>query len=308
MKQFKDKNILVTGGCGVIGRELIYKLVLFGANVRCVDFVDLPEELEKLPIEFYKVDLSDSKSQFLFRYNPDYVFHLAADFERSTESFDFWDSNFNNNVLASRNLLNKVMNCTNLKKIVFASSYLIYDKDLYTNDLTFLKETDVIQPRNLCGVAKLQTETDLNFINEFKDIDIASARIFRVYGRGSRDIISRWVEDAYNNKTIKVFSKDNSFDYIYAEDVADGLIQICKRNLKHKVYNIGTGNSIPIHKIVDILKNKFTNLKIDFVDDVIFPEKSSAHMGRLYEETMWQSKYDIEKGIDKVISYIKGNK
>ena len=31
-------------------------------------------------------------------------------------------------------------------------------------------------------------------------------------------------------------------------------------------------------------------------------------MGRLYEETMWQSKYDIEKGIDKVISYIKGNK
>ena len=38
MKQFKDKNILVTGGCGVIGRELIYKLVLFGAIVRCVDF------------------------------------------------------------------------------------------------------------------------------------------------------------------------------------------------------------------------------------------------------------------------------
>ena len=48
MEQFKDKNILVTGGCGVIGRELIAKLVLFGANVRCVDFVDLPTELEKL--------------------------------------------------------------------------------------------------------------------------------------------------------------------------------------------------------------------------------------------------------------------
>ena len=306
MNLFKNKNILVTGGCGVIGRELIYKLVLFGANVRCVDFVDLPKKLEKLSIEFYQVDLSDSKSQFLFRYNPDYVFHLAADFERSTESFDFWDSNFNNNVLASRNLLNKVMNCTNLKKIVFASSYLIYNKDLYRKDLTFLKETDIIQPRNLCGVAKLQTETDLNFINEFKDIDVVSARIFRVYGRGSRDIISRWVEDASNDKTIEVFSKDNSFDYIYSEDVADGLIEICKRNLKYKIYNLGTGNSTPIHQIVDILKVKFPNLKINFTDDVIFPEQSGAHMDRLYKETMWQSKYDIEKGIENVISYVGG--
>lgn len=305
MSHFKNKNVLVTGGCGVIGRQLINRLVSLEANVRCVDFHDLPKELEEAPIEFYKLDLSDPKSQFLFRYNTEYVFHLAADFERSTENFEFWDSNFNNNVLASRNLLDKVMRSPNLKKIVFASSYLIYDKYTYADQLKILKETDAIQPRNLCGVAKLQTECDLSFVNKFKNVEVVSARIFRVYGQGSRDVISRWVKAAINNEGIKVFSKDNCFDYIYAEDVADGLLEMCKHKLEHKVYNLGTGVSTPIQRVVDVLEDKFPNLKIDLVDDVIFPEKSGADMSRLYNETGWKSKYNIEKGIEKVISYLK---
>ena len=50
---------------------------------------------------------------------PDYVFHLAADFERSTETYNFWDSNFKNNVLASHNLMQQVTKYDSLKKIIF---------------------------------------------------------------------------------------------------------------------------------------------------------------------------------------------
>ena len=57
-----------------------------------------------------------------------------------------------------------------------------------------MKEADPINPRNLVGIAKLQTERDIDFFQarwfEYRGVN---ARIYRVYGRGSRNVISRWV-------------------------------------------------------------------------------------------------------------------
>ena len=136
MSIYNNKNILVTGGSGVIGKELIKQLIHQGARVRNIDFTPQPKQLTDLGVEQIQVDLSNPSSQLLFRFEPEYVFHLAADFERSTETKNFWDSNWKNNVLASRYLLEKVIKYNSLKKIIFASSYLIYNKELYSNPTT----------------------------------------------------------------------------------------------------------------------------------------------------------------------------
>ena len=58
-----------------------------------------------------------------------------------------------------------------------------------------LAETDPVRPRNLCGGAKLMHEKELDFLDQFPGTPFTSvsARIFRVYGRGSKDVVSRWV-------------------------------------------------------------------------------------------------------------------
>jgi nucleoside-diphosphate-sugar epimerase len=303
---FKNKNILITGGSGIIGTELILKLVGLGANVRCVDFADLPEELAAAPIEFYKLDLSNPDAQFLFRYSPDYVFHLAADFERSTESYEFWDSNFKNNVLASRYTLEQIVKCESLKKIIFASSYLIYDKNLYsspTTQVTYLNEDSPINPRNLCGVAKLQTEVDLRFLAEFKNFKVASARIFRVYGRGSRDVVSRWVRSALKGEAIEVFSSQNVFDYVYAGDVATGLLQLCQASTPDQVYNLGSGHPTKISEIISWLQANFPDLTINETTDEIFPEGSCADMSRFHGTTGWSAPTTILHGLQLLVDY-----
>jgi carbamoyl-phosphate synthase large subunit len=59
------------------------------------------------------------------------VIHLAATFERSAESYEFWEENFRHNVRLSHHLMSLAKDAPSVKRVVFASSYLIYDPSLY---------------------------------------------------------------------------------------------------------------------------------------------------------------------------------
>ena len=304
---FKDKKVLVTGGAGVVGRELVDYLKREGAIIRVVDLAEKPKELEG--VEYFNMDLS-LESQFLFRFDPEYVFHLAADFERSEETEEFWESNFRNNVMASHNLIKNVVQKKSLKKIIFASSYLIYDKNLYKDNSrdNFLSESSKIDPRNLTGLAKLQTEMDLEFLSGGgSKFDFVSARIYRVYGKNSRDIISRWIRSILNQKKILVFDEENKFDYIYSGDVALGLLKLCEKKF-NGVCNLGFGESKKISEVVEILNKEIGGLEVEKSDQSIFKESSLADISLLKSVLKWKPETTLELGIKKIIKYEKNKK
>lgn len=303
----KDKKILITGAAGVIGKELVEILQQKGAYIRAVDLVEKPKEFGD-SIEYYQNDLSHPIAQFLFRFEPDYVFHLAADFERSQEDALFWDSNFTNNILASHYLLKEVVKYKTLKKFIFASSYLIYNKELYHNNSTtanMLSEESSIDPRNLCGVAKLQTERDIEFLCEQAGyrFDYVSARIFRVYGKGSRDIISRWVRLALQGEKLSIFDQQNSFDYIYAGDVASGLVKMIESKDAQGVVNLGTGMSTTIRDVAAIITKLLSSARIQNTEESIYTESSCADVTKLKKVTGWLPSTSLEDGIRKIIAY-----
>lgn len=305
---FENKKVLVTGGAGVIGKELIGMLLRQGAIVRCVDFQEKPSELRD--IEYFQMDLSKSDNQFLFRFEPEYVFHLAADFERTEERKEFWESNFRNNILVSHYLIDQIIKSPSLKKVIFASSYLIYDKTQYNNieEQNILTENSTISPRNMVGVAKLQTETDLEFLSTHNEypFDCVSARIFRVYGKGSRDVISRWVRDILQKKEILLFNENNRFDYIFARDVATGILKLGENNNAKGIYNLGTGVSYKVKDVVAILHKNLGDFNISTVESRkdLF-ESSCADITRLKNELSWSAEYSLEAGIKEIISYEK---
>ena len=209
-----NKRVIVTGSTGVIGRGLVEKLLKRGAIVRCFDIAPQPKKFfEK--VEYCQRDLISLNSIEFTNFKPEIIFHLAATFERTEENQEFWEENFKNNVILSHKVIDGAKNCENLKKFIFASSYLIYSPNLYLYpELQTiprkLKETDWVNPRNLCGAAKYYTEKELEFINKIFDSFInISARIYRVYGFNSRDIISQWVRMALNRVELMVFQKEN---------------------------------------------------------------------------------------------------
>lgn len=308
--KLKNKRIIITGGAGVIGRELIEKLLKKEAIIRCFDIAPHPQFfLGK--VEYCQRDLATLNPVEFTTFNPDIIFHLAATFERTEEDPEFWEDNFENNIILSHKVIDAAKKCKKLKKFIFASSYLNYSPSIYLKNIpqdsfVKLKETDLINTRNLCGAAKYYTEKELEFISRmYGHFNSISARIFRVYGRGSRDIISRWIRMALNGNELILFQKENMFDFIFAGDVAKGLIKMAENVNKNVVVNLGTGTAWRIEKVIKILLKQIPDIKIKEIKKEIFFEASCADISNLMELTGWQPIITLEEGIKKIIEYEK---
>jgi len=310
--KLKNKKIIVTGGAGVIGRELVKKLLEKGAIIRCFDIAPEPRFFSG-KVEYCKRDLTTLNPVEFTSFNPDIIMHLAATFERTEEDSEFWENNFENNIILSHKVIDAAKKCKNLRKFIFTSSYLIYSPELYLrkrpqDNFIKLKEADLISTRNLCGAAKYYTEKELEFISKMYGHFISiSARIFRVYGRGSRDVISRWVRMALNGDELIVFQKENMFDYIFAEDVAEGLIKMAENVNRDEIINLGTGTARRIEDVIKILRDQIPNIKVKEIEKEELFEASCADISKLIKLIGWQPKTALEEGIRKIVDYEKRN-
>jgi carbamoyl-phosphate synthase large subunit len=310
----KNKNIFVSGGAGVIGCEMVAKLLAQGATVFVGDLKPCPPEW-KGKLRYRQGDLNFLEPAEIESFAPEIFIHLAATFERSTESYEFWKENFWNNVRLSNYLMTLVKDIPSLKKVAFASSYLIYDPSLYLfteakEKPEKLRENDPIYPRNLTGMAKLSHEIELRFLEQFRSgqYQIVIPRIFRGYGKNSRDVISRWVRSLLTGEEITVFRKEGWFDYIYAKDTAEGLIRLVASESAKGIINLGTGRSKKVSDVLGVLKKHFPKMKVREENLDILYEASEGEISGLISLTGWRPEYDIETAIPEIIEFEKNKK
>lgn len=297
--ELKNKRVCVTGSSGVIGRYLVQRLRERGADVLGLDKV-----APALPhVDFIQCDLSKLVPQGYWYFDPEVVFHLAAVFGRTIDTPGFWRESFDNDVLASHNLIKETAQaCPNVTSFVFASSYLVYASWLYHLDAPIpLRESDPIRPRNIVGAAKYFTEQELRFVRgDGARFTPVSARIFRVYGGGGREIISRWARDAKAGVPLKMYNGESSFDFIHADDVAEGLIRLAEHEAEGAV-NLGTGTSTPIREIARLISEK-TGCAVEDKGNDDPVERSMANPTFLKETTRWLPPTGITLGIQKAIA------
>ena len=301
---WKDTKVLVTGSSGVIGNVLVKRLNALGATVLSVDIA--PGEKLGDSVKHIRADLSREIPKRICDFSPEVVLHLAATFERTEEVPGYWKTNFENNTLLSHMLLGALSSCPSLKVFVFASSYLIYDPIQYLNvkEVRCLRESDPIAPRNLVGLAKYYTERELDFIQETEaNVRYVSARIFRVYGRRSRDVISRWIRSALKGGPIEVYGRNNIFDYIYADDVAEGLIKLAETDGAKGFVNLGTGVARSINDVISVLESEIPGIRLIELNWEGPNEASCADMTQFRKLTGWVPQTSLQQGIKQVIAH-----
>ena len=320
-RYFNNKTILITGSSGLIGKDLV--LLLLNLNIKkiiCIDLKKKPQEFNNSKIEYYQKNVNDFEIELAKKVNPEILFHLAATFERTMETLEFWKESFENNVKLSNYVGTICKNLPNLERVVFTSSYLIYNSDLYTFDKPqfnpiIINENTPILPRNICGAAKLLHEVELNYFSHFKNFKFTcvTPRIFRVFGPGEcgrlgGTIINRWINSLIDDeeKLLTVFAKEGIFDYIYSKDIAFSLILLATS--KHNgVINIGKGEGRTINDVLNILKTHFPKLNYKEIKSNIKYEACQADMDTFYNVTGWKPDTNLELGIKKCIE-IKKNK
>lgn len=305
-----SKRVFISGGNGVIGRAMVNALINQGAVLFVGDLKPQPKEWHG-KLHYRQGDLNSIQSWEVDAFQPEYFIHLAATFERADETFEFWEENIHHNAKLSSHLMSVMKSQKSLERVIFASSYLIYDKNTYCFDTprqqpVSLDETHSILPRNLCGSAKLNHEIELDFLSSSPNTEFTAvcARIYRSYGLHSRDIISRWIRMALNDETLTLHGEEGIFDYIYAGDVAEGLLRLADSPVTG-IINLGRGKSRRVSDIIEILKSHFPNLSVKTEPAVTPYEASQADMGKMRRLLNWSPSKDLEETIPVMIQHEK---
>ncbi len=310
----RDTRALVTGGAGVIGRELIERLAARGARVLCCDLKPRPADLDAR-VEYIEGDANHLTPGPLQAFAPSVCFHLAATFERSVESEGFWRESYWHNVRLSHHLLELLSELRSLRRVVFASSYLIYDPAAYAFELPRsaprrLREDLPVSPRNVCGASKYFHERELASVASAPGcrFTAVSARIFRVYGKDSRDVVSRWVRLLLDDPEaeLEVYRPEGWFDYVYAADVAEGLLRLASSRFAG-VVNLGSGKARRVQELIELLRARFPGLRVRAIESDIAYEAHEADTGLLQAATDgWRPTTALERGVELLVEHYSG--
>lgn len=237
-------RILVTGGSGFIGRNLIKKLLNNNIDVYNVDKIinnDLDISKQKI-IDIYDLDVNDN----IFK-NIDCIIHLAAMIS-VPRSFNDPIQSFGDNVFLTMKMLSAAKT-HNIKKFIFSSSAAVYgDKE------GPVCENDITNPNTPYGLDKLTCEKYIQMFCGIFNIDYLVFRLFNVYGVDQNPetggVIAKFNNAARNNQPLIIYGDgEQTRDFINVNQSCDMIYKVLEKNIINEVFNIGSGNSISLNSI-----------------------------------------------------------
>ena len=265
---YNGRTILVTGGAGAIGSNLVIALsslvgddgtVLILDNLSAIkgdDPLDFPQLGN---VMFIKGDIrSDIDIKRVFREKPSMVFHLAA-FFANQNSVDYPETSANVDINGIIKLLD-ISQFTNVEKFVYASSgcaiYGSYGKMPLTEDFISLHLTTPYQINKTAG------EMYSNFYYHHYGLKTVNCRFFNSFGPGEvpgqyRNVIPNFVYWSMKGRSLPLTGTgDETRDFTYVLDLVQGLIKAgFNDNAVGQAFNLASGQETKIRDLIDMINS-----------------------------------------------------
>ena len=290
---------LITGGGGFIGSHLAERLVNLKHEVIVIDNFSVGRKSNlsqiKKKIKIINADILNKKAISKHFKNIDNVFHLAAraDIIPSIENPELY---FDVNVKGTLNVLNlSVQN--KIKRFIYiasSSSYGIPKKYPTPEDAE-------ISPQYPYSLTKRMGEELVIHYSKVYNLNCSSLRFFNVYGPRARTsgtygaVFGVFLAQKISNKPFTVVGNGKQTrDFTYVSDVIDSIVKVSKKkNISGEIFNVGSGKTISINRIVDIIGGK----KIFIPKRPGEPETTFADIRKIKKKIGWKPKVNIKKGI-----------
>ena len=250
-------NAIIIGGAGFIGSHLADSLIKKKINLKIIDNLSTGrfENIKhiKNKVKFLKADISKVGNWQKEFKNIDYVFHLAA-LADIVPSIDDPESYYKSNVTGTLNVI-EACKKYKVKKIIYSASSSCYGipKKYPT------KETEKIDPKFPYAVTKYLGEQLIVYWSKIYKINFISLRLFNVYGPRSRTsgtygaMFGTFLAQKLNNKPYTMVGNGKqSRDFTYVSDVVSAIYTAAKSPIKNKIFNVGSGKSIQVKKLLNI--------------------------------------------------------
>nr|CAJ71376.1 similar to UDPglucose 4-epimerase [Candidatus Kuenenia stuttgartiensis] len=298
---------LVLGGNGFIGSHLVDRLLVEGHYVRVFDRY---EERYRRPLDLVDYRNGDFGNRGLLvdaLQEMDTVFHLISTTLPKTSNDDpAFD--VSSNVVESIFLLEQCV-AAGIKKIVFISS----GGAIYGNPKTLpIAEDSPTEPLCSYGITKLANEKYLGLFSYLYGLDYVVLRPSNPYGErqypfGIQGAISVFLGKVAKGEAIGIWGDGRVIrDYIYINDLIDGIYRASAFKTESRVFNLGSGKGCSLNEIIKIIR-QVTGRDVK----VIYKEKRSFDVPAIYlditratSELSWEPRTSLEAGFEKTWQFI----
>lgn len=314
---FKNARILVTGGAGFIGNNLVRKLLAQQvANIVIMDnqssgmAVFLPDD-PRITFVGMDIDKMDKLNFVINQHEFDYVFHLAAHFANQN-SVDHPFSDIQTNIVGTVSLLEILKFHKSLKKFVYASSSCVYGTAEQMNEQAYIYPSETPYSIN-----KFTAELYTQYYAHLFHVPTVSIRIFNTYGPYEmagkyRNVIPNFIEKALNGEDLIITGTGKETrDFTFVEDLIDLMLTAALSPSKEgEIFNGGTGQKTEIKAMAEIIKSvTSSSSNIIFKParnwDKVKDRVSDLSMSQ--KVLNYQPKVNIQEGLEKTIKWYKDN-
>ena len=319
------KKIIVTGGLGFIGSNLIELLLKKKFKVLNIDkvsyssnFYNTKEYNKNKNYKFIKCSLGNQKKllNILKKFKPNCIFNLAAEthVDRSIDGpKNFIDSNIYG-VFSLLEACKKFLKIKKNFKLIHISTDEVYG-DIPKGRS---KETDKYKPSSPYAASKASSDhLVFSYIRTF-NIPAIITNCSNNFGpkQHPEKLIPKIIYNILHNKVLPIYGKGlNIREWIYVEDHCDALLKIFQKGKLGNFYNIGSNinlkNKDLVKKILKITKLKIKigkNVKIKFVKDRPGHDvRYSLNNNKINKNINWKSKTSLNEGLKKTILWYLNN-
>ena len=314
-------NILVTGGLGLIGHNVVKRLQDMGHLVSIMDIKTtygiipkdeinylMAERRKKIAVDsyIYDRDISDAKSvDHVFNVEqPEIVIHMAS-FPRQkvVNANPAWGSR-----VMSEGLLNllEASNKYKVRKFIYISSSMVYGD--FTDDVT---EDAVCKPQGQYGIMKLAGEWLVKDYSRKSNLVHTIIRPSAVYGPLDVEdrVIAKFMLTAMRGGVLNVNGAGETLDFTYVDDAANGIVAAAlSNNTENKTYNITKSHSRTLLEAAHLaLKLAGGGTLVVKDKDADFPSRGALNIDAARRDFGYDPKVDVEEGFERYYAWLSNS-